>query len=73
MRAERFLLPKTFAEFFAGIALMRMGLECAGWIPAFANDIDPDKEEMYRTHFNDEVPHFFCVTCTNWTPGWCLT
>ncbi len=55
MQSDRFLPPKTFAEFFAGIGLMRMGLECAGWIPVFANDIDPDKEKMYRAHFNDEA------------------
>ncbi len=32
---------KTFAEFFAGIGLMRMGLERQGWSLAFANDIEP--------------------------------
>lgn len=35
--------PKTVAEFFAGIGLMRMGLEKAGWKTVFANDIDPLK------------------------------
>jgi DNA (cytosine-5)-methyltransferase 1 len=30
---------KAFAEFFAGIGLMRIGLEQAGWSIAFANDI----------------------------------
>ena len=44
---------KTFAEFFAGIGLMRMGLERAGWRVAFANDIDEDKCRMYRDHFGD--------------------
>jgi DNA (cytosine-5)-methyltransferase 1 len=44
---------KTFAEFFAGIGLMRMGLERAGWRIAFANDIDEDKLAMYRAHFPD--------------------
>jgi len=44
---------KTVAEFFAGIGLMRMGLELAGWRIAFANDIDNDKWEMYRDHFGD--------------------
>jgi len=44
---------KTFAEFFAGIGLMRMGLERAGWRIAFANDIDEDKWQMYRDHFGD--------------------
>ncbi len=44
---------KTFAEFFAGIGLMRIGLERAGWQIAFANDIDEDKWQMYREHFGD--------------------
>ena len=42
-----------FAEFFAGIGLMRIGLERAGWRIAFANDIDEDKWRMYREHFGD--------------------
>jgi DNA (cytosine-5)-methyltransferase 1 len=44
---------KTVAEFFAGIGLMRIGLENAGWRIALANDIDPDKWEMYKDHFGD--------------------
>lgn len=44
---------KNFAEFFAGIGLMRMGLERAGWRIAFANDIDEDKQRMYQDHFGD--------------------
>jgi DNA (cytosine-5)-methyltransferase 1 len=43
----------TVAEFFAGIGLMRIGLENAGWRIAFANDIDHDKWQMYRDHFGD--------------------
>lgn len=42
---------KTVAEFFAGIGLMRMGLERAGWEVTFANDIDADKCQMYRDQF----------------------
>ena len=30
---------KTVAEFFAGIGLMRIGLENAGWRIALANDM----------------------------------
>ena len=53
------LVPqKTFAEFFAGIGLMRMGLEQQGWIISFANDIDPQKYEMYKAQFNDADEHF---------------
>jgi DNA (cytosine-5)-methyltransferase 1 len=44
---------KTIAEFFAGIGLMRIGLENAGWHIAFANDIDHDKWQMYVDHFGD--------------------
>ncbi|MGO9199417.1 MAG: DNA cytosine methyltransferase [Limisphaerales bacterium] len=47
------LQEKTFAEFFAGIGLMRLGLEHAGWRVAFANDIDADKWQMYKDHFGD--------------------
>jgi len=44
---------KTVAEFFAGIGLMRIGLERAGWRILFANDIDEDKQQMYSHHFGD--------------------
>ena len=46
-------LKKTFAEFFAGIGLMRIGLELGGWNVVFANDIEEDKWRMYRDHFGD--------------------
>jgi DNA (cytosine-5)-methyltransferase 1 len=49
---------RTFAEFFAGIGLMRKGLESHGWQIAFANDIDPLKEKMYRANFPDAEEHF---------------
>ncbi len=50
-------LVGTAAEFFAGIGLMRMGLERAGWQVTFANDIDTHKEEIYWGHFGRE-DHF---------------
>jgi DNA (cytosine-5)-methyltransferase 1 len=49
---------KTFAEFFAGIGLMRMGLEEQGWKVAFANDVCPDKYALYRGQFEDADDHF---------------
>ena len=49
---------RTFAEFFAGIGLMRLGLEKAGWDIAFANDIDHDKYKMYSDQFEDAASHF---------------
>jgi DNA (cytosine-5)-methyltransferase 1 len=48
---------KTFAEFFSGIGLMRLGLEARGWQLRFANDIDPEKCKMYRAHFPDADEH----------------
>lgn len=48
----------TFLEFFAGIGLMRLGLERAGWKIAYANDIDQAKCEMYSAHFADAESHF---------------
>ena len=33
-------MKKTFVEFFAGIGLMRVGLEAEGWESAWANDLD---------------------------------
>lgn len=55
------LLPaKTFAEFFSGIGLMRIGLEKQGWVISFANDIDQQKCEMYKAHFSDADRHLVC-------------
>lgn len=42
------------AEFFAGIGLMRLGLEAAGCEVSYANDISRDKMEMYLAHFGDD-------------------
>lgn len=42
------------AEFFAGIGLVRLALEAEGWRVGFANDIDPDKLEMYEMNFGRE-------------------
>lgn len=46
------------AEFFAGIGLMRLGLDKEGWTTAWANDIDEKKWEMYRENFNDGACEF---------------
>ncbi|MEN6449188.1 MAG: DNA (cytosine-5-)-methyltransferase [Thermoguttaceae bacterium] len=47
-----------FAEFFAGIGLVRLALERQGWRVVFANDIDPKKAEMYRHNWpGDEHLH----------------
>jgi DNA (cytosine-5)-methyltransferase 1 len=49
---------RRFLEFFAGIGLMRLGLERAGWEAVFANDIDADKRDMYVSHFGKKDGHF---------------
>jgi DNA (cytosine-5)-methyltransferase 1 len=49
---------RIFAELFAGIGLMRLGLERQGWRIAFANDICTEKYEMYAANFEDADDHF---------------
>ncbi len=43
-----------FAEFFAGIGLVRAAIEPLGWDCVFANDISPAKAEMYAARFGRE-------------------
>lgn len=42
-----------FAEFFAGVGLVREGLAGDGWSCAWANDIDQDKQETYTANFGE--------------------
>lgn len=60
---------KTVAEFFAGIGLMRLGLEQAGWNIVWANDIDKDKMRMHRGHFTDDKAHFHLGDVHELTPN----
>ena len=39
------------AEFFAGIGLVRLALERAGFSVVFAHDVDPVKRAMYAANF----------------------
>jgi DNA (cytosine-5)-methyltransferase 1 len=48
----------TCAEYFAGIGLVRLGLEQVGWKVVFANDWAQDKFEMYAAHFEDASTHY---------------
>lgn len=43
-----------FAEFFAGIGLVREAIEPLGWECVFANDIAPEKAQMYDARFGGE-------------------
>ncbi len=49
--------PNRVAEFFAGIGLVRLGLERVGFETVFANDIDADKFEIYRANFGPACFH----------------
>jgi DNA (cytosine-5)-methyltransferase 1 len=49
---------KTVAEYFAGIGLVRMGLEASGWRVVFANDFDPRKYEMYLGFYANAADHY---------------
>ncbi|MFC7526139.1 DNA cytosine methyltransferase [Parapedobacter sp. GCM10030251] len=51
-------IDKTVIEFFAGIGLMRMGLEKGGWKVECANDIDPVKKRLYVSHFKNNSREF---------------
>ena len=44
----------TVAEYFAGIGLVRMGLEPCGWRVNFANDMSEKKYEMYKVFFPND-------------------
>jgi DNA (cytosine-5)-methyltransferase 1 len=48
----------TVAEYFAGIGLVRMGLQPNQWQVVFANDISPKKHEMYQEFFPDASAHY---------------
>ncbi len=69
----------SMAEYFAGIGLVRMGLQPHGWQVIFANDISGKKHEMYQEFFPDEqryvvgdifelgpaqIPHATLATCS---------
>lgn len=59
-------LQFTVAEYFAGIGLVRMGLQPHGWQVVFANDISEKKYEMYKAFFPDAETHYlvddiFCI------------
>ncbi|MEM8642089.1 MAG: DNA (cytosine-5-)-methyltransferase [Cyanobacteria bacterium P01_G01_bin.54] len=48
----------TCAEYFAGIGLVRLGLEKAGWNVVFANDWSSRKFEMYSAYFKDASENY---------------
>ena len=56
--AESVIPYKTVAEFFAGIGLVRLGLESNDWRIVYANDVDINKRQMYFQHFGHEPEKF---------------
>lgn len=48
----------TAAEYFAGIGLVRMGLEPMGWRVAWANDISAKKYQLYQDFFPQSDQHY---------------
>jgi DNA (cytosine-5)-methyltransferase 1 len=52
------IIPLTVAEYFAGIGLVRMGLQPLGWRVLWANDISVKKYEMYTTFFPNSQFHY---------------
>ncbi len=49
---------RTACEFFAGMGLMRKGLEGAGWTTLWANDFDENKRRLYAAMFPDAHDDF---------------
>ncbi len=49
---------KTCVEYFAGIGLVRLGLERAGWNIIFANDWAREKFDMYAAYFQEAEDHY---------------
>ena len=47
------MYQKVFADFFAGIGLVRMGLEYAGWNEVYSLDHDKNKKMLYDHHFGN--------------------
>jgi DNA (cytosine-5)-methyltransferase 1 len=47
------MADRRAAEFFAGIGLVRLAAQNAGWSIAFANDINRNKKQMYAANFGD--------------------
>ena len=48
----------TVAEYFAGIGLVRMGLQPNGWKVVLANDFSAKKFKMYQDFFPDAQDHY---------------
>lgn len=48
----------TVAEYFAGIGLVRLGLQQASWQVVYANDFDASNYQMYSSYFANGGDHY---------------
>lgn len=55
---DDFISHLTVAEYFAGIGLVRMGLEPVGWRVVWANDLSAKKYELYKDFFPQRPDHY---------------
>lgn len=62
-------LDLTVAEYFAGIGLVRMGLEASAWQVVFANDFSAKKLSIYKTFFPDADGHYIVDDIFNLAPS----
>jgi DNA (cytosine-5)-methyltransferase 1 len=69
LRLELIRLKLISSEYFAGIGLVRMGLEACGWKIAFANDFSKKKFEMYQAFFPDASEHYLIDDIFNIDPS----
>lgn len=63
------VVPLTAVEYFAGIGLVRMGLEAAGWRVAYANDFAHKKYMMYRGFFPNSCTQYVVDDIFNVEPS----
>jgi site-specific DNA-cytosine methylase len=63
------ITPLTVAEYFAGIGLVRMGLEPLGWRVLCANDNSAKKYEMYTAFFPNARRHYIVRDIFNHIPA----
>lgn len=54
MESPTLLPTPTAADFFAGIGLVRLGLERRGWSVPYSVDWDPGKQRMHDAHFGPD-------------------
>ena len=58
VRSQQNIMPeKTVADFFAGIGLVELGLEKAGWSTIYSVDYSDEKRQLYEGHFGQGSYH----------------